>query len=398
MTGICIDAVPTENAHRGRGIGTVTREILRALDGLSVPFDQPIRYLSRRPIPDLENLQHVRRGWSADWTGIDERVPSLVSAIWQAFETSTWLSRDIARSHCGVFLATDPSAIPRGRSFRTVAIVYDLIPTLFPGEYLRGLKRAPRRRLLQVALARLRRADRLVAISAATRTDVIDVLGVPADRVDVAPLAVDRAVFRPRGESGARFVRSRFGLDRLYFLYVGEVDARKNINGLIEAFDRSTAAHPDLALVLAGVGERSRSLLESRLPSRLVSGGRLVFPGHVSFDELAALYSSAIALVYPSRYEGFGLPVLEAMSCGTPVITSPVSAMPEVAGNAAIYANPDDPEAIAGAMNGILTDRAKRDELVRLGLERASRFAWRDTALAIVAACNRAARARPAMK
>lgn len=382
--------MPTENGHRGRGIGTVTRELLRALNDLEAPHGHSVRYLSRCPISLVPRLQWIPRARTAEWTGVDDRLHSLVSASWQAIETAIGLPRDIERAGADVFLATDPWAIASGASFRTVAMVYDHIPTLFADDYLSGLKRLPRRALLEVGLSRLRSADRLVAISEATRQDTIRLLGVPADRIDVAHLAVDRSIFRPRGDEARALVRQRFGLAEPYFLYVGEIDARKNVPALLAAFERASAAVANVKLVLAGVGEGSRAQLEELLPVALTARGAVVFTGQVSSDELAALYSSAIALTYPSHYEGFGLPILEAMSSGTPVLTSAVSAMPEVAGDAAIYVDSNDIAAITAAMIHLLSDAAVRADLTKRGLARANDFSWRDTAIEILRSCERA--------
>jgi glycosyltransferase involved in cell wall biosynthesis len=172
-------------------------------------------------------------------------------------------------------------------------------------------------------------------------------------------------------------VRARYGIVGCYLLYVGTLQPRKNLDRVIEAFARlaGTPAFTDVKLVLAG----KRGWLYDDLfaqVKRLGLTGRVIFPGYVADEHLLALLSGAQAFVFPSLYEGFGIPVLEAGACGVPVITSNTSSLPEVAGDAALLVDPHDVDAIAEAMYRLVTDDALRAELARRGLENVKRFSW----------------------
>jgi glycosyltransferase involved in cell wall biosynthesis len=208
-----------------------------------------------------------------------------------------------------------------------------------------------------------RRADRIVAVSELTRRDLIEHYSVDERKIVVIPNGVDPE-FSPEGPK-------RDGPP--YLLFVGSLQARKDPVTAVEAFARGSG---ELRLVLVGPdkggGGEARATAE-----RLGVADRVEFMGHVEKAELASLYRGAQALVFPSRYEGFGLPVVEAMASGTPVVASSAGAIPEVAGDAAILVQPGDPAALAAGVAEALADR---DRLVRAGLEHAGRYTWGDSA------------------
>ena len=221
-------------------------------------------------------------------------------------------------------------------------------------------------------------------MSEQSRRDLLDLYPVDAERVSVIPLAVDADVFRPAGADAVDAVRRRYGIDGPYLLSLTGIEPRKNIPALIRAFV-SLPEDVQPLLVLAGPvapwnpagWNLVRPVLDG-LPPRVRE--RIVVTGYVSEAEKVALLSGAEALVYPSLYEGFGFPVLEAMACGTPVLTSNVSALPETAGDAALLVDPGDEAAIADGMQRLLVDEALRERLRVAGPARAARFNWDDTA------------------
>ena len=209
----------------------------------------------------------------------------------------------------------------------------------------------------------VRRADRVLAVSEQTKRDLIERYGIDERKVVVTTNGVDEA-FRPEGAA-------RDG--RPYLLFVGALQPRKDPLVAIEAL---SLADSDLSLVL--VGPDKGAAADARLTAaRLGLDARVEFAGHVDKPALAALYRGAEALVFPSRYEGFGLPVVEAMASGTPVVATLAGAIPEVAGEAAVLVEPGDPVALAGGIERALADR---DRLVRAGLERARLYSWTETA------------------
>lgn len=208
-----------------------------------------------------------------------------------------------------------------------------------------------------------------LAVSESTRNDLVARCSVDPARVHVVPNTYDDRQFGPRSERQKRLVRERYGLPERFFLFLASLEPRKNLTTALEAIERVDVGLP---LVVAGAsGWRNTPLGETLRRA----GDRAPRIGYVEQEDLGALYSAATVLVYPSLYEGFGLPVLEAMACGTPVVTSNVSSLPEVVGDAAVLLDdPLDAEALGRAMQRLSQDAGERERLASRGLERAKRF------------------------
>jgi glycosyltransferase involved in cell wall biosynthesis len=236
-----------------------------------------------------------------------------------------------------------------------------------------------KRRFFQTMLpASVRRADRVIAISESTKADLEKWLGVRPDRVDVTPLAVSDAFIPTIPSHEVEAVRDRYQLPARYILFVGRLAPRKNLPRLLEAYGQLLARCPSAPpLVLAGAWGWHRRELEAAL-QRLQTSVRTV--GYVADADLPAVYVGADFFVYPSLYEGFGIPVLESLSCGVPTITSRGSSMGEVAGDAAELVDPSSVASISAAMERLLGDPARRAELRAKGLIRAKAFSWERTA------------------
>jgi glycosyltransferase involved in cell wall biosynthesis len=387
---LCIDAGPLENVHRDRGIGWCIHHLLSALKPeLVTKYAVDVQYLARRRIGGRVSrntaARFAPRSHIAEWTATNGRFPYGLTERWKALETAFALPRDVSATGADTFLATDPQAIARSRRFRTVALLYDLIPLRYPREYLRR-RSVIARANYAYQLRSTRRADHLLAISEATRRDAIELLGTPASRVSVVPLAVDRDLFSPLAADLARgAVEAEYGISRPYFFYIGGFDYRKNVERLIRALEISDPS--GVLLVIAGaLGPLGMELREAVKGTPVAD--RIRWLGYVPEGDLRALYAGSLALVYPSLYEGFGLPVLEAMSCGAPVLTSPLSSLPEVAGDAALYVDPGSPAELAAALRRLAAEPALRAELRERGLERAQRFSWTDTAERVLQVCR----------
>ncbi len=220
-------------------------------------------------------------------------------------------------------------------------------------------------------------ATAVLADSEATKVDLVRFYGAEIEKVHVVYLGRDAGLTRVTESLHLAEVRARYGLAQEYLLFVGTLQPRKNLERIVHAFER-ICGRSDLAetqLVLAG----KRGWLYETLFSQVARAGlqgRVVFPGYVADEDLGALLSGATAFVFPSLYEGFGIPVLEAGGCGVPVITSNTSSLPEVAGDAALLVDPHDVDAIADAMYRLVTDESLRAELARRGLENVKRFSW----------------------
>ena len=259
-----------------------------------------------------------------------------------------------------------------------VATVHDLSFEHIPETF----KLRSRVQLRLTVRATARRAAHVIAPSEYTRRDLLETYGLDPGRVTAVPLAVSPR-FRPVGEAAELDrVRRRYGIAGEYVLAVGSIQPRKNLARLVRAYSalRRGRGRSNLPqLVLAGkkawlYGETLRAVEEEGL------AGSVVLTGYVSEGDLPALYSGALCFAYPSFYEGFGLPPLEAMSCGAPVLTGNLTSLPEVVGDAGLTVDPFDTEAMTRALARLIEDDALRAELRERGLKRARRFDWRDTA------------------
>jgi glycosyltransferase involved in cell wall biosynthesis len=228
-------------------------------------------------------------------------------------------------------------------------------------------------------------AAHILADSEATKADLVAHCSTPPDKISVAYPGREEALAPVHDPGAIEEVKARFGIDGDYFLYLGTLQPRKNLARIIAAFAGlapGTRGQKTL-LVLAG----KRGWLYDDLFAqvrRLGLEGRVLFPGYVPAEDKATLLSGALAFLFPSLYEGFGLPVLEAQACGCPVIASTTSSLPEVAGDAALLVDPRDTAAIAGAMRRITADFALREGLVERGLANVRRFSWRSCARSVL--------------
>lgn len=262
-----------------------------------------------------------------------------------------------------------------------VVTVYDISFKLTPDRFL------PAQRLYLSAFTAhsCRRARRVIAISESTKRDVVRVFGLPAEKVDVAYPGID-PVFRPLPRAEVEAFRTRKGLPECFILYLGTLEPRKNLSSLIRAFANLKSQIANLKLILAGAkGWLYNDLF--RLVQELNLTDSVFFPGYVPAEELVLWYNAASVFAYPSSYEGFGLPVAEALACGRPVVTSNVSSLPEAAGEAARLVAPDDVQALTDAIAQALSFDS--DQLAR-GPAHAAQFTWAETARQTVMSYRRA--------
>jgi glycosyltransferase involved in cell wall biosynthesis len=268
---------------------------------------------------------------------------------------------------------------PVRSSIPLVVTIHDLAILRFPQNFRRW-----HRIFTTNLLPRLvRSVDALVTDSQATKNDLVELLAVPPERVTVIPCGIGASFFRRADDDPhLQSVRERYALPRHYAITVGAIEPRKNLPRLLRAIDmlgRRRAELGDFTLMHVGpagwlTDEVTQTLAALRLQDRVR------FLGYVPNDDLATLYRLARVSVYPSLFEGFGLPVLEAMASGCPVVTSNISSMPEVAGDAAILIDPTDEESIADGLARVWCDERLRDDLIARGLRRAASYTWEATA------------------
>ena len=258
-----------------------------------------------------------------------------------------------------------------GGGYRQVVSFHDMTYLLMPELHPRFHRRffPPMMRLS------VRRADRLLVISESTRRDLERLLPSAAGKITTTPLAAG-PVFRPAPPAEVLDACTRYGLTPgRFLLYVGVLEPRKNVPMLLQAFAQIARHFPEVPLVIVGKKGWMYDAIFAELTARGLAD-RVVFTGYVPEEDLPRLYGGARAFVYPSLYEGFGLPVLEAMQCGTPVVTTDISSMPEVVGDAALMVHPDDMNGLAGALTRVLSDDALAADLRQRGLARAAEFSW----------------------
>ncbi len=332
--------------------------------------------LARALIPSLaesERLVLLGSGWPTTTIlpeGIGARVvdtplsPFSLRQQWAVPRLLRALGADLY--HSPFYLMPFRPGVP------AVVTIYDLIPFRYPRYFTLA------QRLVFAVTVRLamRAAQVVIAPSAATARDLQSFLGLPADRIEVIAAAADPA-FRPQETAAIAAVRARLKLAERYVLYVGSNKPHKNLVRLVEAWAR-LQPHA-LPLVIAGVWDR-RYMDARRRAEALRLGSAVHFLGRVPEDALPALYSGATLFVFPSLWEGFGLPVIEAMACGVPVACSATAGLIEVAARHAVFFDPLDVGAIAGTIGEILGDANQRAALAGRGFERAGEFSWEHTA------------------
>ncbi len=257
----------------------------------------------------------------------------------------------------------------------TILTFYDLIPIKYPQTV------APKARLFfrLAASFAVRIATRVVAISQAARSDLIDTFRVPGDKVAVTPLAAGRH-YRPQPADEVDRVCAKYGLPRSFLLYVGINKPHKNLPALVDAYAQVASQHTP-PLVIAGAWDDRYPQPKQRAARRQLTDA-IRFLGPIPERDLPALYSAATLFIFPSLYEGFGLPVLEAMACGTPVACANTPSLAEIAADAARLFNPHSIPDIADAIAELLEDGPQRGRRREQGLARAGRFSWRATAAA----------------
>jgi glycosyltransferase involved in cell wall biosynthesis len=260
--------------------------------------------------------------------------------------------------------------VPRHRRCPAVVTVHDLAFLRYP-EILTAESRAHYGQVRDVVAE----VDRVIVDSHCTAADVQELLGVPPERLRVVHLA-PTPLGPPPSAPAVAAARARYGLEGPFLLYVGTLEPRKNLRTLLRAF--ACLAEGDSAgLALAGPrGWLDESIVAEAARQR----GRVRLLGPVPSDDLAALYAGATAFVFPSLYEGFGLPPLEAMAAGTPVVAARASCLPEVLGDAALFVPPEDEQALAEALRAVLGDASLRGDLRQRGLARAAEYSWERTA------------------
>ena len=383
MALIGIDATALSSPACG-GIGVSQYQTMRALAELQTPH-RFVLYAARPPLVPFSG-RPLDLAWPLRLsTGLAARS----NIVWM----QTGVNRLLAADHVDVFWGPRHLLPLRARGIATVATVHDFWERYYPDQQP-WLNRAANHVLIARVMAQ---ADVVVAPSAATARDAARFGGVLPGRVHVVPWGVDPAVFRPLPDAQIAAVLARHGVERPYVLSLDVFNPRKNFSAVLEAVARLPRG-TGRPLTVVGVGRPRRTAATADPTKQAEALGlrpRLRLLGDVSPEDLVALYSGALALAYPSLYEGFGMPVLEAMACGCPVIAGDRSSLPEVAGGAALLVDPSRPGELAEAIALVATDAGERARLAAAGSARAAVCPWRRTAEGMLAAFELALAARP---
>ncbi len=360
----------TAAVNQGAGIGRYARQMTRAL----LELDRENEYVLFVPTASPEASRASESAIVGQANVSLARLPvseRALVALWHRLRVPVPV--ELFSGRLDVFHSPDFALAPVLRA-RTLVTVHDLsfrrVPECFKSALLSYLNRVVPRSVA--------RADIVLADSESTRNDAIELLRLAPERVFVVYAGVDSRFRRVTDQGLLEDVRSRYSLPGRFVLSVGTLQPRKNYVRLIEAFSRLSGVE-DVSLVISG----ARGWLYEEIYRRVEELGlssRVLFPGYVAEADLPALYSLSEVFAFPSLYEGFGLPPLEAMACGTPVVVSRASSLPEVVGNAGCLVDPLSVEEIAGTLQALLDSPARRADLAEQGVAQAARFTWSEAA------------------
>jgi glycosyltransferase involved in cell wall biosynthesis len=368
------------------GSGNYVRMLVSHLAAIDVE-NEYVLYLHQWRAPDRAALERVIPK-QANFRLVWHRIPSSVS-LYAEYKLGIPLTELLLKNGAETVYHGASNALPKLKTIKSVLTTHHYMPVghpLFP----RHLN-ARTRFYFDAAEAAITAATRVVASSEATRRDIVEKLGVPPKNVFVAHLGGPHPVYR---RIDVAVVPSRLAekLPGRFILFPGPLNERKNLPAFLEAFARVKERLGDrrIAITSSPSTEFSRGI--APLVETLGLGERVAFLGEVSDEEMALLYNRAECLAYPSLFEGFGIPLLEAMACGCPVMASNVTSIPEIAGGAALLFDPADVSAMAAALVRITSDEALRSHLIAKGLVRVKAFSWRRTAEKLLEIYKEAAR------
>lgn len=387
---LLIDATPLQSEHRWRGVGEYLRQLIQALEHHCAEnnLDAPHYLLAQQGEASLA------------------LEPSRCHHIWRPHRPAQvyWLYNEAAlryalqRLRPQLLLAADFNGLVANPFGSTVAVLHDLTAYKLAQPAKQTAENSPalRARASQALsdwrwyayYRKLQSSRHIIAISQQVKDDAIALLGIAAERMHVVHHGVDHSRYQPQAGQGDFAERGR------YIINLGGRNANKNQDRLLRAFAQIAPQHPDLQLFFAGPwGAGDKAWLEQE-SQRLGVAASVQHLGYVANEAMTSLYSNALAFAFPSLEEGFGMPVLEAMACGAPVLSSTTSSLPEVAGEAALLVDPYDEQALAEGLNRLASDAGLCEDLRQRGIARAKQFTWARTAAQTWAVLEQAASQR----
>jgi glycosyltransferase involved in cell wall biosynthesis len=374
--GLTAHLLSMQAGYRRGGIHNYIQQLIRHLADAD-PSQRYLVFTGRTHAGQQRQTDQGRISWQVSrWP--TERP--WVRVVWEQ-AVQPWAVRrsGVHLLHSLAFVSPMLSSVP------AVITVHDLSFLRFPERF------RPANRLYLSTMTRLscQRARRVIAVSQATADEIVRLLRVSPARIDVIPHGVEHDRFQPVSAAQLQSFRREKDLPERFILYLGTLEPRKNILDLLEAYSRTRAIRQAVPLVLAGGKGWYYEEIFARV-ERLGLTDAVRFPGFVPDAEIPLWYNAATVFVYPSLYEGFGLPLLEAMACGTPVIGSATSSIPEVVQGAGLLVAPGDVDELCDSLDRVVQDRNLRADLGQLGRARSSSFTWQATAAATAASYRRA--------
>jgi len=348
--------------YAGTGIGTYTMQILKHLLEID-NFNNYYLFWSGRDYDAFKKYENVK-------VSISSRKHH---RFWEQYYIPDVLkNKSIDLYH----VPQNGIGLPQKKNSLHVATIHDLIPYVMPETVGRGYLTKFISQMPQIISS----IDMLITVSEWSKKDIMRIFDVPEDRIAVTHLAADD-MFMPMDKLAAQdFVKGKYTIDKDFILYLGGFSPRKNVKSILVAFSMIYKnLSKDYKIVIIGSEKDDHQFL-TKLSQSLGICDKVFFTGFVPYEDLPWFYNASDVFVYPSLYEGFGLPVLEAMNCGTPVITSNVSSIPEIAGDSALLIDPFDTEKLADAMSKVLEESSVKADLISRGFERSKNFSWAKTA------------------
>ncbi len=336
---IAIDTSPLKSGHQYRGIGVYTQNLVEAFQKEKIT-DFHLQLVDDKKISDDGDLIH-----------------------YPFFD---------------LFFLT----LPLKKLKQTVVTIHDVIPLVFPENFPAGFKGKIKFNLQKIALKNVKA---VITDSENSKKDIFKYLNYPKERIFVVPLAQDKEFKVIKEKNLLDRIQKKYQLSEEFLLYVGDVNYNKNVLGLIKAFAEFKKDHKNFKLVLVGKAFQDKSLKETKEIIQLIDslklGREIIKLGWVPVEDLVVIYNLARVYCQPSFYEGFGLPVLEAMACGTPVVASEASSLPEICGEAALMVDPHDIQSLCKGLKSIVDNPSTALMLKQKGLKQSEKFSWSKTAL-----------------
>lgn len=349
--------------YRGTGIGTYTHQLISSLNELD-RLNKYLLFMPENSISDISfnqnfQIRNITEGSKSNfWDEVN--IPNIL------------IDKDIELYH----VPQNGVGLPKEKICPFVITLHDVIPYKMPETVGESYLKIFNEEMPDI----VSRCDGIITVSQFSKDDIANAFNFPKEKIYVTHLAAE-SIYRPLDkEECSSLIKNQYDISGDFIIYVGGFSPRKNIIGLIEAFSMLRKKYKkDTKLVIVGKQGKSYSIYKKRTQALGIEEN-VLFPGFIPIEHMPALYNASKLLVYPSFYEGFGLPPVEAMACGVPVITSNVTSIPEVLGTSAVFINPHDADQLCEAMLNVLSNDILRDKLIMSGLVRSSELSWHNTA------------------